>query len=53
MMWIVGKCGRVIFIPIYSYEGKEPQPIHVDTPEGECKFWLQPVQLARNRGLLL
>jgi hypothetical protein len=35
----------------YSDEGKELPHIHVDTPEGECKFWPQPVQLARNKGV--
>ncbi|MEA3547539.1 MAG: DUF4160 domain-containing protein [Thermodesulfobacteriota bacterium] len=35
----------------YSDEGKEPPHIHVTTPDGECKFWLDPVQLSRNRGL--
>ncbi len=31
----------------YSNEGNEPAHIHVDTPEGECKFWLGPVELAK------
>jgi hypothetical protein len=35
----------------YSDEGKEPPHIHVSTAEGECKFWLEPVRLANNRGL--
>ena len=35
----------------YSDEGLEPAHIHVATPDGECKFWLQPVRLARNIGL--
>jgi len=35
----------------YSDEGNEPPHIHVETPDGECKFWLQPVRLARNRGV--
>ncbi|MGE5427252.1 MAG: DUF4160 domain-containing protein [Methylococcaceae bacterium] len=29
----------------------EPPYIHVATPEGECKFWLDPVKLARNQNL--
>jgi hypothetical protein len=29
----------------------EPAHIHVETPEGECKFWLDPVRLARNKGV--
>ena len=25
--------------------------IHVATPDGECKFWLAPISLARNKGI--
>jgi hypothetical protein len=32
----------------YSNEGDEPAHIHVDTGDGECKFWLDPVTLARS-----
>lgn len=35
----------------YSDERNEPPHIHVATTDGECKFWLEPVQLARNKGL--
>jgi hypothetical protein len=35
----------------YSDEGSEPAHIHVRAPGGECKFWLNPVSLASNRGL--
>ncbi|SPD76249.1 conserved hypothetical protein [uncultured Desulfobacterium sp.] len=35
----------------YSDEGGEPPHIHIATPEGECKFWLDPVRLARNKGV--
>lgn len=35
----------------YSDEGTEPPHIHVRCPGGECKFWLDPVGLARNRGV--
>lgn len=35
----------------YSDEGKEPAHIHVATPDGECKFWLAPIKLARNKGV--
>nr|MBF0223667.1 DUF4160 domain-containing protein [Desulfobulbaceae bacterium] len=35
----------------YSDEGSEPPHIHVATPDGECKFWLDPVRLARNKGV--
>jgi hypothetical protein len=29
------------FIPL-------PPHIHVETPDGECKFWLHPIRLTRN-----
>lgn len=32
----------------YSDEGNEPPHIHIATPDGECKFWLNPVLLASN-----
>jgi len=32
----------------YSDEANEPPHIHVETPDGECKFWLNPIRLARN-----
>jgi hypothetical protein len=35
----------------YSDEGTEPPHIHVDTGDGECKFWLDPIQLARSRNV--
>lgn len=35
----------------YSDEGKEPPHIHVAAGDGECKFWLNPIRLARNRGI--
>jgi hypothetical protein len=35
----------------YSDEGNEPPHIHVATPDGECKFWLDPIRLARNKGV--
>jgi len=35
----------------YSDEGNESPHIHVRSPEGECKFWQDPVQLARNNGI--
>lgn len=35
----------------YSDEGAEPAHIHVRGPDGECKFWLAPISLARNRGM--
>ena len=35
----------------YSDERKEPAHIHVRSTDGECKFWLSPISLARNRGM--
>ncbi|MBJ7899345.1 MAG: DUF4160 domain-containing protein [Cyanobacteria bacterium RI_101] len=35
----------------YSDEGSEPSHIHVRSPDGECKFWLEPITLASNRGI--
>jgi hypothetical protein len=35
----------------YSDECNEPSHIHVETSDGECKFWLNPVKLAVNRNL--
>ncbi|MEK7733539.1 MAG: DUF4160 domain-containing protein, partial [Planctomycetota bacterium] len=35
----------------YSDEGSEPPHIHVETPDGECKFWLDPIRLARNKNV--
>lgn len=35
----------------YSDEGNEPPHIHIETPDGECKFWLSPVRLARNKNV--
>ncbi len=35
----------------YSDESREPAHIHVRSPDGECKFWLEPIGLAQNRGI--
>jgi hypothetical protein len=35
----------------YSDEKNEPPHTHVETADGECKFWLEPIRLARNKGL--
>jgi len=35
----------------YSDEYNEPPHIHIATPEGECKFWLEPIRLAKNIGI--
>jgi len=34
----------------YSDEGSEPPHIYVRSADGECKFWLTTISLARNRG---
>jgi hypothetical protein len=34
----------------YSHEPNEPQHVHVDRDNLSAKFWLDPVQLARNLG---
>ena len=44
------RIGRFRF-HFYSDEGQEPPHIHVATGDGECKFWLEPVALAGNKGL--
>ena len=35
----------------YSNEGNEPAHIHIESPDGECKFWLDPIILAYNKGI--
>lgn len=35
----------------YSDEGTEPPHIHVALNDCECKYWLDPVRLAANRGM--
>jgi hypothetical protein len=35
----------------YSNERGEPPHIHVDFEDGDAKFWLNPVALARNKGV--
>ena len=34
----------------YSHEPHEPVHVHVDRDDLSAKFWLEPVQLARNFG---
>ena len=34
----------------YSHEPNEPPHVHVDRDELSSKFWLEPVQVARNFG---
>ncbi len=35
----------------YSDKSNEPPHIHVAYGSNECKFWLDPIKLARNRGI--
>ncbi len=35
----------------YSDEGNEPPRIHVEYGAAECKFWLDPITIARNKGI--
>jgi hypothetical protein len=37
-------------IYFYSHEPNEPPHVHVDRENQSCKFWLNPVSLARNLG---
>lgn len=34
----------------YSHEPNEPPHVHIDRDDQSCKFWIQPVGLARNLG---
>ncbi|MBI1258431.1 MAG: DUF4160 domain-containing protein [Chloroflexi bacterium] len=34
----------------YSNENAEPEHIHIQSGEGEAKYWLNPVSLNWNRG---
>lgn len=34
----------------YSHEPNEPPHVHIDRDDLSAKFWLDPVQLARNFG---
>lgn len=35
----------------YSNEGNEPPHIHIEYNDGECKFWLEPIVIAKNIGI--
>ena len=37
-------------IYFYSHEPNEPPHVHIDRENDSCKFWLDPVALARNLG---
>lgn len=34
----------------YSHEPNEPPHVHIDRDDQTCKFWIEPVALARNLG---
>ena len=34
----------------YSFDCREPRHVHVERDDSTCKFWLEPVALARNYG---
>ncbi len=38
-------------LAFYSSNGSEPPHVHVISPTGQAKFWLDPVVLARSVGL--
>ena len=38
---------RIYFM---SFDCIEPPHVHVERDNRECKFWLEPLTLARNRG---
>ena len=46
VLWVAG-----FRFHFYSNDGLEPPHIHVEHADGECKFWLDPVRLAANRGI--
>ena len=33
-----------------SFDCNEPAHVHVEREDNTCKFWLQPLDLARNQG---
>jgi hypothetical protein len=38
-------------LAFYSTDGSEPLHVHVISPAGQAKFWLDPVSLARSAGV--
>jgi hypothetical protein len=44
---------RIKFFRFHFYpdDGKEPSHIHVATSGSECKFLIEPIRLAGNRGV--
>ena len=37
-------------IYFHSHEPNEPPHVHIDRDDQSCKFWLEPISLARNLG---
>jgi Domain of unknown function (DUF4160) len=37
-------------VGFFSADGDEPRHVHVDRDGHACKFWLEPLQLAKNAG---
>lgn len=35
---------------LYSFDCTEPMHVHVERDRDSCKFWLEPLALASNRG---
>jgi hypothetical protein len=38
-------------LAFYSSNGSEPPHVHVISPTGQAKFWLDPIRLARSVGV--
>ena len=38
-------------LAFYSSNGSEPPHVHVISPTGQAKFWIDPVSLARSAGV--
>ena len=34
----------------YSFDCNEPAHVHVERENSTCKFWLEPIELARSHG---
>ena len=41
----------VLTFPHHKHQNEEVAHIHIETPDGECKFWLEPICIARNKGV--
>ena len=52
VVWSINADRSAHRIVPFSLEGSEPPHIHIRTPDGDCKFWLEPsIFLASNRGV--